>query len=50
MDYIKSEEFSDIIIYLILLSCIINFILQINKLLGQNEVELPESGKISNAS
>ena len=36
MDYIKSEEFSDIIIYLILLSFIINFILQINKLLGQN--------------
>lgn len=36
MDYIKSEEFSDIIIYLILLSFFINFILQINKLLGQN--------------
>ncbi|MBP9192256.1 MAG: adenylate/guanylate cyclase domain-containing protein [Ignavibacteria bacterium] len=36
MDYIKSEEFFDIMIYLILLSFIINFILQINRLLGQN--------------
>ncbi|HMQ68591.1 MAG TPA: adenylate/guanylate cyclase domain-containing protein [Ignavibacteria bacterium] len=36
MAYIRSEEFSEIIIYLILLSFFINFILQINRLLGQN--------------